>query len=66
VEWNFPKAHLWKHVVRDICSKGAARNYSTRPNEKMHKPLKDTYRDRSNGKEVASKVFTKPYHSNVL
>ncbi|KAI5999855.1 hypothetical protein F5J12DRAFT_784618 [Pisolithus orientalis] len=34
--WNFPKAHLWKHVTHDIWSKGAICNYSAQPNEKMH------------------------------
>ncbi|KIJ58047.1 hypothetical protein HYDPIDRAFT_103369, partial [Hydnomerulius pinastri MD-312] len=53
--WDFPKAH-WKHVVQDIWNKGAARNYSTCPNEKMHGPLKDAYRDHSNGKDVAVQV----------
>ncbi|KAI5985802.1 hypothetical protein EDC04DRAFT_2873644 [Pisolithus marmoratus] len=46
--WNFPKAHLWKHITRDIRSKGAIHNYSAWPNEKMHGPLKDAYQDHSN------------------
>jgi len=54
--WDFPKAHLWKHVVRDIQRKGVSRNYSTRPNEAMHKPLKDAYRDHTNNKDVANQV----------
>ncbi|KAG0692969.1 hypothetical protein DFH29DRAFT_985615 [Suillus ampliporus] len=29
--WNFPKAHASKHVFTDIREKGAARNFSTRP-----------------------------------
>ncbi|KAI5981570.1 hypothetical protein EDD15DRAFT_2391765 [Pisolithus albus] len=61
-DWNFPKVHLWQHAVRDIRKKGAARNYSTRPNEKMHGPLKDVYRDRSNGKDVASQVLRVDHH----
>ncbi|KIK25721.1 hypothetical protein PISMIDRAFT_9458 [Pisolithus microcarpus 441] len=61
-DWNFPKAHLWKHVARDIRSKGVVRNYSARPNEKMHGPLKDAYQDRSNGKNIAGQVHIKyPY-----
>ncbi|KAF8120295.1 hypothetical protein EV363DRAFT_1191298 [Boletus edulis] len=56
-EWNFPKIHLWKHVVRDIRTKGVVRNYSTRPNEKMHGALKDAYQDRSNGKDVAVQIL---------
>jgi len=36
--------------------KGAARNYSTRPNEKLHGPLKEAYLRWSNGKDVAEQV----------
>ncbi|KAI6027155.1 hypothetical protein EDC04DRAFT_2605916 [Pisolithus marmoratus] len=60
--WNFPKAHLWKHVTRDIRSKGAICNYSARPNEKMHGPLKDAYQDRSNGKDVAGQILHVDHH----
>ena len=56
VNWDFPKTHLAKHVVRDICNKGAARNYSTHPNESMHGPLKEAYQLRSNGKDIAGQV----------
>ncbi|KAH0826712.1 hypothetical protein J3R83DRAFT_5109 [Lanmaoa asiatica] len=62
VNWDFPKAHLAKHVVRDICNKGAARNYSTRPNEGMHGPLKEAYQLRSNGKDVAGQVLRVDHH----
>ncbi|KAI6144582.1 hypothetical protein BKA82DRAFT_4330868 [Pisolithus tinctorius] len=61
-DWNFPKVHLWKHVVRDIRNKGAAHNYSTRPNEKMHGSLKDAYQDHSNGKDVAVQVLRVDHH----
>ncbi|KAI5986488.1 hypothetical protein EDD15DRAFT_2389855 [Pisolithus albus] len=61
-DWNFPKVHLWQHAVRDIRKKGVARNYSTRPNEKMHGPLRDAYHDRSNGKDVASQVLRVNHH----
>ncbi|KAI6146925.1 hypothetical protein BKA82DRAFT_35708 [Pisolithus tinctorius] len=61
-DWNFPKVHLWKHVVWDIQNKGAAHNYSTRPNEKMHGSLKDAYQDRSNGKDVAIQVLRVDHH----
>ncbi|KAG1901040.1 uncharacterized protein F5891DRAFT_1128297 [Suillus fuscotomentosus] len=56
LDWDFPKTHLWKHVTRDIRMKGATRNYSTRPNEKLHGPLKEAYERQSNGKEVADQV----------
>ncbi|KIO04410.1 hypothetical protein M404DRAFT_143459 [Pisolithus tinctorius Marx 270] len=56
-DWNFPKVHLWKHIVQDIRLKGAARNYSTRPNESMHKPIRDAYEHRSNGRDVPAQVL---------
>ncbi|KAF8439411.1 hypothetical protein L210DRAFT_3612603 [Boletus edulis BED1] len=49
-EWNFPKIHLWKHVV------------CTRPNEKMHGALKGTYQDRLNGKDVAVQILRVDNH----
>ncbi|KAG1811595.1 hypothetical protein EV424DRAFT_1327573 [Suillus variegatus] len=62
LDWDFPKTHLWKHVVRDIRRKGVARNYSTRPNEKLHGPLKDTYHHRTNGKDVATQILRIDHH----
>ncbi|KAG0692108.1 hypothetical protein DFH29DRAFT_985943 [Suillus ampliporus] len=44
LDWDFPKMYLWKH--------GPARNYSTRPNEKLHGPLKEVYERQSNGKDI--------------
>ncbi|KAK0437439.1 uncharacterized protein EV420DRAFT_1669760 [Desarmillaria tabescens] len=41
--WNFPKVHSHQHVVDDILQKGVTLNYNTKPNEKMHGPLKDAY-----------------------
>ena len=38
--------------------KGAAHNYSTWPNEKMHGTLKNAYQDHSNGKNVTVQVGT--------
>ena len=64
LDWNFPKVHLWKHVVHDIRIKGVARNYSTRPNEKMHSALKDAYADRSNGKDIEKQVWV--FFSTIL
>ncbi|KAG2132824.1 uncharacterized protein EDB93DRAFT_1242892 [Suillus bovinus] len=61
-DWNFPKAHLWKHAPRDIQMKGVARNYSTRTNEKLHGPLKSAYLLRSNGKDVAEQVLRVDHH----
>ncbi|KIJ58540.1 hypothetical protein HYDPIDRAFT_184182 [Hydnomerulius pinastri MD-312] len=38
--WNFPKMHTNSHVFDDIVLKGVTRNYNTKPNESMHRPLK--------------------------
>ncbi|KAG8221754.1 hypothetical protein J3R82DRAFT_2051 [Butyriboletus roseoflavus] len=57
LDGNFPKAHLWKHVIWDIQPKRVAHNYSTCPNEKMHSTLKDAYADQSNGKNRYVIVF---------
>ncbi|KIN99838.1 hypothetical protein M404DRAFT_30103 [Pisolithus tinctorius Marx 270] len=64
--WNFPKAHLWKHVTHDIWSKGAVCNYSAWPNEKMHGPLKDAYQDRSNRKDVAGQILCIDHHQFAI
>ncbi|KAK0499398.1 hypothetical protein EDD18DRAFT_1102761 [Armillaria luteobubalina] len=42
-KWNFPKVHSHKHMADDILEKGVMLNYNTKPNEKMHGPLKDAY-----------------------
>lgn len=54
--WNFIKLHLRKHLFSDIVNKGASRNYSTKPNEKMHGPIKQSYLHRSNFKDFAKQV----------
>ncbi|KAG1836025.1 hypothetical protein F4604DRAFT_1943802 [Suillus subluteus] len=41
---------------------GVARNYSTRPNEKFHGPLKDTYYHRTNGKDIATQILCVDHH----
>ncbi|KAG1851702.1 hypothetical protein F4604DRAFT_1883568 [Suillus subluteus] len=66
LDWNFPKMHLWKHVVRDIRCKGVAHNFSTHPNEKMHGPLKDTYHHRTNGKDVTMQILRVDHHKFAL
>ncbi|KAG1883635.1 hypothetical protein F4604DRAFT_1920145 [Suillus subluteus] len=55
--WNFPKAHASKHVFTDIREKGAARNFSTRPNEKQHGPIKCAYKLQTNGKDIANQIL---------
>ncbi|KAG1868959.1 hypothetical protein DFJ58DRAFT_714136 [Suillus subalutaceus] len=42
LDWDFPK--------------GAVCNYSARPNEKLHGPLKEVYKRQSNGKDVAQQI----------
>lgn len=54
--WDFIKAHLPQHIFDDVRGKGATRNYNTKPNEKLHGPLKDAYRDQTNFKDVATQV----------
>lgn len=44
------------HLFQDIRAKGVTRNYNTKPNEKMHSPLKKAYRTRTNFKDVANQV----------
>ncbi|KAG1769707.1 hypothetical protein EV702DRAFT_1181706 [Suillus placidus] len=61
-DWDFPKTHLWKHAGQDIESKGVARNYSTRPNEKLHGPLKAAYLSQSNGKDIAKLILHVDHH----
>ncbi|KAG1734249.1 uncharacterized protein EDB91DRAFT_1238449 [Suillus paluster] len=56
LDWNFPKMHLWKHIVHDIQHKGVAHNFSMHLNKKMHGPLKDTYHHRTNRKDVTMQV----------
>ncbi|KAG1775238.1 hypothetical protein EV702DRAFT_1180452 [Suillus placidus] len=55
--WNFPKVHALTHAFPDIRAKGAARNFSTRPNEKQHGPLKRAYLRQTNHKDVANQVL---------
>lgn len=54
--WEFIKMHLPSHLFDDIRDKGATRNYNTKPNEKLHGPLKTIYRERTNFKDVAEQV----------
>jgi hypothetical protein len=54
--WNFLKKHLSAHLFDDIEAKGVSQNYSTKPNKKMHGPLKDAYQDRTNSKNFAEQV----------
>ncbi|KAH9038489.1 hypothetical protein EDB85DRAFT_2287447 [Lactarius pseudohatsudake] len=55
--WNFPKMHVLVHSFDDIEAKGASRNYNTKPNEKLHGPLKKTYARQTNFKNVAPQIL---------
>ncbi|KAG1899351.1 uncharacterized protein F5891DRAFT_1128989 [Suillus fuscotomentosus] len=59
LNWDFPKTHLWKHVVHDIRRKGAAHNYTAWP-------LKDTYHYRTNEKDVAAQILCVDHHKFSL
>lgn len=54
--WNLPKKHIRKHLFGNIEDKGACRNSSTKPNERMHGPAKRSYLHRSNFKDFADQV----------
>jgi len=55
-EWDFPKLHTHQHLFDDIENKGVTQNYNTKPNEKMHSPLKTAYKLHTNFKNVAGQV----------
>ncbi|KAF8834824.1 hypothetical protein BDN67DRAFT_992580 [Paxillus ammoniavirescens] len=55
--WNFPKVHSAKHAFNDIREKGAACNFSTRPNEKVHGPFKHAFFLQTNWKDVANQLL---------
>ena len=55
-DWNFPKMHALVHSFDDIKAKGASRNYNTKPNEKLHGPLKKAFARQTNFKNVEFQV----------
>ncbi|KAF7773496.1 hypothetical protein Agabi119p4_5663 [Agaricus bisporus var. burnettii] len=63
--WNFPKIHLRKHLFRDIREKGVTRNYSTKPNEKMHGPIRKIYLRRTNFKDFDDQILEANHHISV-
>ncbi len=54
--WNFPKNHMHQHLFDDIVAKGVTRNYNTKYDEAMHRPLKDSYALRTNFRNIAQQV----------
>ncbi|EKM77927.1 hypothetical protein AGABI1DRAFT_42300 [Agaricus bisporus var. burnettii JB137-S8] len=63
--WNFPKIHLRKHLFRDIYEKGVTRSYSTKPNEKMHGPIRKIYLRRTNFKDFDDQILEANHHISV-
>ncbi|KAF7965604.1 hypothetical protein HWV62_42659 [Athelia sp. TMB] len=63
--WNFINVHLPRHIFDDVEGKGATRNYNTKPNEKLHGPLKNAYRDQTNFKNVAPQILKVDQHTWV-
>ena len=55
--WNYPKMHLAKHLFNDIVAKGITWNYNTKTFEKMHRPLKASYLQRTNSKDIGGQVI---------
>ncbi|KAI6095858.1 hypothetical protein F5141DRAFT_1191180 [Pisolithus sp. B1] len=55
--WNFPKNHMCMHVFDNIEAKGVTWNFSTKPNEKMHGPLKEKYQRCTNFKNVTEQIL---------
>ncbi|KAI6018855.1 hypothetical protein EDC04DRAFT_2869958 [Pisolithus marmoratus] len=55
--WNFPKNHTCMHVFDNIEAKGVTHNFNTKPNEKMHGPLKEKYQKHTNFKNIAQQIL---------
>ena len=49
--------HLAQHLFDDIVAKGITRNYNTKTFEKMHRPLKASYLQQTNFKDVGGQVI---------
>ena len=48
--------HYHVHLFDDILKKGALANYSTKPNEKIHGPIRTIYHEQTNFKAVEHQV----------
>ncbi|KIN98821.1 hypothetical protein M404DRAFT_966485 [Pisolithus tinctorius Marx 270] len=64
--WNFPKNHTCMHMFDDIEAKGVTHNFNTKPNEKMHGPLKEAYQKQTNFKDVAQQILNVDHLGLVL
>ncbi|KAG1766128.1 hypothetical protein EV702DRAFT_1204296 [Suillus placidus] len=63
--WNFPKMHASKHIFDNIITKGAACNFSTRPNEKQHGPIKRWYLRQTNRKDITNQILVLDHKSVI-
>ncbi|KAG2047336.1 hypothetical protein BDR06DRAFT_976817 [Suillus hirtellus] len=63
--WDFPKYHLGVHLFDDIKAKGITWNFNTKPNEKVHRPLKKSYQLQTNFKQVADQILRADHWSLV-
>ncbi|KZP28161.1 hypothetical protein FIBSPDRAFT_729690, partial [Athelia psychrophila] len=59
------KLHLWQHIFDEIEAKGVSQNGNTKPNEKLHGPLKKHFLWRSNFKNVAPQILRAEHISRV-
>ncbi|KIK14661.1 hypothetical protein PISMIDRAFT_17134 [Pisolithus microcarpus 441] len=64
--WNFLKNHMHMHVFDNIEAKGVTRNFNTKPNKKMHGPLKEKYQKHTNFKNVAQQILDVDHLEAVL
>ncbi|KAI6037443.1 hypothetical protein BKA83DRAFT_4460325 [Pisolithus microcarpus] len=64
--WNFLKNHMHMHAFDDIKAKGVTRNFNTKPNKKMHGPLKEKYKKHTNFKNVAQQILDVDHLEVVL
>ncbi|KAG1879905.1 hypothetical protein F4604DRAFT_1880040 [Suillus subluteus] len=64
--WSFPKNHLAAHLFDNIEAKGATHNYNTKLNKKCHGPLKDSYEQWTNFKNVAPQVYLRADHWSLV
>ncbi|KAF7969796.1 hypothetical protein HWV62_25973 [Athelia sp. TMB] len=59
------KLHYWTHVFDEILAKGVSRNFNTKPNEKLHGPLKKHYLRRTNFKDIAPQILRAEHRSCI-
>ncbi|KAK7049204.1 hypothetical protein VNI00_005805 [Paramarasmius palmivorus] len=63
--WEFIKLHYHSHLFDDIQKKGALRNFSTRPFEKKHGPIRVIYQRRTNFKNIAPQILNITHQVDV-